>query len=160
LIELHNKDEVKAWIDSRYISAPNAVYRIFHFPIHHQTPNVVRLAIHLPGEHVILFNQNDNLETLLAQGANKKTTLTAFFMANSDTGALGETARQLTYQEFPHKLTFQALTGQWVIRKQGFALGRMFFIQSTVGEVFYLRTLLMVVKGEPLYLRGSSSTSI
>ena len=159
LIELHNKDEVKAWVDSWYISAPDAAYRIFHFPIHNQSPNVVRLAIHLPGEHIVLFDQNDNLEALLTQGANKKTTLTAFFTTNADTGVLGEVVHQLTYQEFPQKLTFQASTGQWAIRKHGFALGRMFFIRLTAGEVFYLHTLLMLVKGEFLCLRCSLSTS-
>lgn len=147
-IELANKDEIKAWQDGRYISAPDAVHRLLQYPIHHQTPNVVRLAIHLPDHHMVFYREGANLEQVLQQGRNKKTSLTAFFAANADPGELGEQARAMTYQEFPQRLRFCASSAKWTIRKQGFALGRMYFIKPSAGELFYLRTLLTVVKGE------------
>ena len=41
----YNIDEIKTYIDGRYIGAPEAIWRIFHFPIHEQVPPVVRLQV-------------------------------------------------------------------------------------------------------------------
>jgi hypothetical protein len=38
-------DEIKAYIDGRYIGAPEAIWRIFHFDVHEQVPPVVRLQV-------------------------------------------------------------------------------------------------------------------
>jgi hypothetical protein len=38
-------DEIKKYIDGRYIGAPEGVWQIFHFGIHEQTPPVVRLQV-------------------------------------------------------------------------------------------------------------------
>jgi hypothetical protein len=57
-------------------------------------------------------------------------------------------AQQLTYQEFPQWFVYNEQDKQWHIRKNGFALGHMYFISpSTTDERFYLQTLLTVVKG-------------
>ena len=42
-LEVNQCDEVKWWIQGRYISPPDAVWQIFHFNIHEQNPNVVCL---------------------------------------------------------------------------------------------------------------------
>ena len=42
-LEVNRYDEVKWWIQGRYISPPDAVWQIFHFNIHEQNPNVVCL---------------------------------------------------------------------------------------------------------------------
>ena len=73
--------------------------------------------------------------------------LTAFFCANADP-VMAPIARQVTYQEFPQKFVYEEKTKAWHIRKQGFALGRMYFVPPKSGdELFYLRTLLTVTKG-------------
>ena len=77
-LEVNRCNEVKRWIEGRYISAPDAVWRIFHFPLHEQIPNVVRLQVHLPNHHMVTFNPNENLDTVLQRGASQRTTLTAF----------------------------------------------------------------------------------
>ena len=91
-LEVNRRNEVKRWIEGRYISAPDAVWRIFHFPLHEQIPNVVCLQVHLPNHHMVTFNPNENLDTVLQRGASQRTTLTAFFEANADSGPLGEEA--------------------------------------------------------------------
>lgn len=146
-LEVHQKDEIKRWIDGRYILAPDAMWRIFHFPIHEIVPNVVRLQVHLPNHHMVVFNPAHNLDQVLNRGANQQTTLTAYFAANADQGPLGQEARKHTYQEFPQHFTFNQSKKVWKLRERGFALGRMYFLKPTMGEVFYLRTLLTVVKG-------------
>ncbi|XP_060969574.1 uncharacterized protein LOC133036831 [Cannabis sativa] len=44
-------DEIKTYLDCRYISATEACWRIFQFDIHYRKPAVERLPFHLPGEH-------------------------------------------------------------------------------------------------------------
>jgi hypothetical protein len=47
-IEVSRRDEIKRWIEGRYISASEAAWRIFHFDMHDQVPNVVRLQVSNP----------------------------------------------------------------------------------------------------------------
>jgi hypothetical protein len=42
------QDEVKLYLDSRYVSACEGIWRLFQFPMHEEFPNVVRLQVHLP----------------------------------------------------------------------------------------------------------------
>ncbi|KAH9722014.1 ATP-dependent DNA helicase [Citrus sinensis] len=46
-------DEIKTYLDCRYISATEACWRIFQFDIHYRKPAVERLPFHLPGEHTV-----------------------------------------------------------------------------------------------------------
>lgn len=146
-VQVSKNDEIQRFIDSRYISAVEAAWRIFHFTIHRQVPNVVRLQVHLPGYHFVAFDPEEPPEQILARIAGEKTTLTAFFRANlHPEKAL--IARKLTYQEFPQEFVYDDEDKEWHVRKQAFALGRMYFIPPNANdERFYLRTLLTVVKG-------------
>lgn len=60
---------------------------------------------------------------------------------------LGDQARNLTYQDFPHEFVWHKDTKTWTKRRKGFSLGRLYFVPPTSGERFYLRTLLTVVRG-------------
>lgn len=40
-LKVNLQDEIKQFINGRYISAPDAVWRIFHYELHEQIPNVV-----------------------------------------------------------------------------------------------------------------------
>jgi hypothetical protein len=149
--QVSTNDEIQFHIDSRFIGASEAVWRIFHFYIHKQVPNVVRLQVHLPGNHFVTFDPDEPVERTLARAAEEKTTLTAFFRANADpeTASL---ANRFTYQEFPQHFVYNEKGKKWTIRKKGFAIGRMYFIPPSVNdERFYLRTLLAVVKGPKSY---------
>ncbi|KAJ3507188.1 hypothetical protein NMY22_g17005 [Coprinellus aureogranulatus] len=69
------------------------------------------------------------------------------FRQTQSDSPLGELARQYTYQEFPNYFTWKDRDKKWEVRKQGFAISRMYFVGPTAGERFYLRSLLSVVKG-------------
>jgi hypothetical protein len=149
---IHRRNEIKQWINGRYISASEAAWHLFHFDIHEQNPPITRLQIHLPGQHMVVFDPNDDPQAVLNHAANEQTTLTAFFEANCDDGPLGERACTLTYQKFPQHFTWvnQPADGRrkhWKLCERGFALGWMYFVPPTGGERFYLRTLLSVVRG-------------
>jgi len=47
-------DEIKQYIDGCYISAPEAVWRLFQFHIHEQHPPITRLQVHLLGQHMVV----------------------------------------------------------------------------------------------------------
>ncbi|EAU86521.2 transcriptional factor B3 [Coprinopsis cinerea okayama7 len=146
-IEVNENDEIQRWVLGRYISAPESVWRILHFWIHKQIPSVERLQVHLPGQHMVTFDPDEDVRTVMERASQERTTLTAFFNANADDGELGVVARQCTYQEFPQKFVWDSRSRRWKIRQRGFSLGRMVFVPPNGGERFYLRTLLTVVRG-------------
>ena len=100
---------------------------------------------------MVVFNPDEDPQALLERAASERTTLTEFFAMNRQSGHIGELARSLTYQEFPQHMTWDTSNKKWSARKDGFALGRMYFVSPTEGERFYLRTLLTVVKGPRSY---------
>jgi hypothetical protein len=56
-----NLDEIKIFLDARYVSASEAVWRIFGFEIHSQDPHTLRLPVHLEGQQNCLFDDDANL---------------------------------------------------------------------------------------------------
>jgi len=57
--------------------------------LHGQVPSVVRLQIHLPGQHMVTFDPNENIDTILARASHERMTLSAYFEANANSGELG-----------------------------------------------------------------------
>jgi hypothetical protein len=102
-----DKDEIKTYIDGRYIGPPEAAWRIFHFDPHTQIPNVVHLPVHLAGQHMVTFDPGEDPNEVLERAATEVSKLKAFFAANRDDGRLGEEARKRTYQEFPQYFTWK-----------------------------------------------------
>jgi len=146
-LEINDRDEIKRYTEGCYIGPSEAGHRIYQFDIHGQVPSVVRLQVHLPGQHMVTFDPNENIDTILARASHERTTLTAYFEANANSSELGVEARKYTYQEFPQHFTWKADSKKWSIRHKDPAIGRMYFVPPTAGERFYLRTLLTIVKG-------------
>lgn len=152
-IQVGDGDEINSYLQGRYIAASEAVWRLLHFSMHDQQPNVVRLQVHLPGQHLVRYNPDEDPQTVLERAATEKTTLTEFFAANQDPGPRGEEARQYTYQQFPEHFVWNSPKSpkSWSLRRaqQGISptIGRMYFVSPSAGERFYLRTLLTIVKG-------------
>src|ERR1700679_4204870 len=107
------QDEIKLYLDSRYVSASEATWRLMRFKMHEETPNVVRLAVHLENEQAVIFNEEDNANTVIDAAAARHTTLTAYFKANQKEldlrqnapliGPYPPSALDSLYQEFPQK---------------------------------------------------------
>jgi len=73
--------------------------------------------------------------------------LTEWFQANKS----HEEARHLTYCEFPKYWRWDESNRKWIKRQHGFKIGRLYYVNPTEGERFYLRMLLMIVKGATDY---------
>lgn len=142
MLQQEEVDEVTKYIDSRYISAHEAAWKIFSFRMHAEVPPVMRLAIHLENQQTILFDpHNDTVDGVQSRAARKETTLTAFFKYNQQHAD----GRDLVYQEFPQRFVYQK--NKWKTRQKGFSIGRMYFVAPKEGERFYMRLLLTVQKG-------------
>ncbi|CAG8521646.1 11109_t:CDS:2 [Scutellospora calospora] len=110
--------------------------------MHKEVPNVVRLALHLPEMHRVVFDPNDSAAAILAHADRQKTTLTSFF----ETCANLESAQQYTYQEFPQHFVWNKSTKKWSPQKQEFAIGQLYFADPSAGEHFYFRFLLTNIR--------------
>ncbi|XP_053567008.1 LOW QUALITY PROTEIN: uncharacterized protein LOC128656868 [Bombina bombina] len=138
-------DEIQNFLDTRYVSAPEAVWKLYGFLMHHQTHTIIRLQVHLPGEQDVYFH-NDNIQLAAEKAQDRDTTLTAYFKLNVDTHA----AREFFYSDIPQHYVFDVKTRNWNPRQRGAdtTIGRLYNVNiSSDLERFCLRLLLLHLKG-------------
>uniref|UniRef100_A0ACD5ZBE1 Uncharacterized protein n=1 Tax=Avena sativa TaxID=4498 RepID=A0ACD5ZBE1_AVESA len=140
-------NEVNEYVEARYICEYDALWRVFGFTIHGKTPSVERLPVHLPGMNTVRFSDDTDLTRIVDSDFLRRTKLTEWFVANS----LFPDARSLTYCDFATEWTWDSENRSWHARGGGEKIGRIYYVQPNVGELYYLRTLLMIVKGATCY---------
>ncbi|KAK7293775.1 hypothetical protein RJT34_16648 [Clitoria ternatea] len=140
-------DEIKDYLDCRYISPCEACWRIFSFPIHNRTPVVERLYFHLPNEQAVYFNDYEDIDSLLSRPTVKDSMFTSWMDANKKYSE----GKNLTYTQFVSKFVYVTKERRWKPRKQGYTIGRLNWIPPSTGELFYLRMMLSVSKGPCSY---------
>ncbi|XP_038701878.1 uncharacterized protein LOC119998611 [Tripterygium wilfordii] len=138
-----NIDEIKQYVDCRYISATEACWRIFQFNINYREPAVERLSFHLPNQQNIIFQDGSVLEDVVDNDRVGKTIFTEWMVCNQR----HHEARELSYLEFPTKWVWHNAERTWKKRKSGKCIGRIYYTHPTSGERYYLRMLLNFVKG-------------
>jgi hypothetical protein len=141
--EWQNRDEIKAYLEGRYVSTFEASWRLFSFKMHDGTSSVTRLAVHELGMHTVVYNDNASIFETINSEQNQKTTLIEYFQANIDYPL----AREVTYMNFPSVFTWTNGTKKWTIQHRGCCVGRLYFVSPFTGERYFLRTLLTKVKG-------------
>ncbi|XP_047132536.1 uncharacterized protein LOC124811235 [Hydra vulgaris] len=52
-----NHDEENTFSDCRYVSSPEALWRIFEYPISHMPHNIIRLKVHLLKNQLVYFRE-------------------------------------------------------------------------------------------------------
>jgi hypothetical protein len=57
-------DEIKRYIDTRYVGPPEASWRLFEFPLHDKSHIIDRLAVHVPDNKRTLFERGHEKEAL------------------------------------------------------------------------------------------------
>lgn len=83
--ETETINEIKEYLDCRYICEQDACWRIFGFDIHRHYPSVERMPIHLPNDNFITFRAKARMDRLLSQEVLRKTMHTEWFKANQST---------------------------------------------------------------------------
>lgn len=97
----------------------------------------------MPNQNTLMFQDNDNVRSIVEEERNKKTTLTEWFKSNE----LLKTNKDLLYTDFPSKMVWKKTQRKWTVRKKGQTIGRMYHISPSAGEQYYLRMLLTKCRG-------------
>uniref|UniRef100_UPI00358FB219 uncharacterized protein n=1 Tax=Myxine glutinosa TaxID=7769 RepID=UPI00358FB219 len=96
-------DEIKTYLDCRYVSAPEAAWRLMEFEMHKQSHSITRLAVHLTEDDTewdrsladgVIFAMPQQLRSLFA-------TL-CIFCTPTDTSALWEKYKNDLCEDFVH----------------------------------------------------------
>jgi len=85
----HDRDdgvinEIRQYRNARYISPPEAVHRIFGFPMFGVYPAVLQLQLHLPDMQSVTYNEEENLEDVVNRPGSNRTTLIEYFSKNHE----------------------------------------------------------------------------
>ncbi|XP_035837311.1 uncharacterized protein LOC110893612 [Helianthus annuus] len=136
-------DEIKNYLDCRYLSPCEAVWRMLAFPIHYSFPSVMKLTFHTPNQHLLTLRDSDSLPALLNREGIRDTMFTQWFALNNIDAA----ARNLTYAEIPTKYIWHDDNKVWKTRLERPAIGRIVYCNPAAGPKYYLRMLLGIVRG-------------
>nr|XP_047124138.1 uncharacterized protein LOC124806895 [Hydra vulgaris] len=109
-----NHDEVNTFLDCRYVSAPEALWRIFEYPISHMSHTIIRLKVHLPENQLVYFREGAE-QMALDRAAQRDTHLTAWFKLNSE----NERAHCYSYVDIPYHFIFDDKLCKWKVRQRG-----------------------------------------
>ncbi|XP_022014958.1 uncharacterized protein LOC110914479 [Helianthus annuus] len=136
-------NEIKSFQDARYISPPEAMWRIFSFSLSQISPSVLALQLHLPNNQMVRFRDDDLMSNIVDRERDKRTMLTAFFERNR----IDETTRVYLYKDFPKHFTWNGSKRRWNPRGRKNQRGRIVSANPAEGERYYLRLLLSNVRG-------------
>ncbi|XP_058202827.1 uncharacterized protein LOC131317285 [Rhododendron vialii] len=125
---LENINEIQQFQIARWISPPEAVWRIFRFSLHEMRPAVISLQLHLEGYQLIPLKKDSNLQNIVDNEFLSRTMLTQFFWMNA-------------YNP----------SRSWTERKQQEVVGRIITANPSEGERYYLRLLLTYIPAPTSY---------
>jgi len=77
------QNEIKAYLDSWFISLIETFWKIFEFNMHKESLAVQCFSIHFPNEHYVNFYVYQTINEVLVRQNMKKTQLTTWFNYNS-----------------------------------------------------------------------------
>ncbi|XP_076066133.1 uncharacterized protein LOC143039775 [Oratosquilla oratoria] len=131
-------NEVRNYLEARYINANETTWKIFKFLIHRSFPPITSLDLYLENENKNYYRETD-LEHKISEQANQDTQLTAFFKLCKT----NEFAKTLYYPEVPSHFVYDKDKHTWHERMtKTSSLGRMRDVDTKTVELFYLRMLL------------------
>ncbi|KAL3651503.1 hypothetical protein CASFOL_004505 [Castilleja foliolosa] len=136
-------DEVSMYYDCRYISSCEASWRLFKFEVQYKHPPVQRLSFHLENEQNIVYEEDEDIDAVLAKPSTKTTMFMAWMELNKD----DTKARELTYSDAPSEYVWDQKAKKWKPRQRNMSIGRLYYVPPGCGDNYYLRCLLTVVRG-------------
>ncbi|KAL6592973.1 hypothetical protein ACP70R_049269 [Stipagrostis hirtigluma subsp. patula] len=146
-----NIDEITQFREARWVTPPEALWRIYGFELSKNSPSVKSLQLHLPNMHMVSFQQHQDIRRVLDNENAKKSMLTEYFEAIK----IDPAARGVLYQDFPEKYSWNTENKQksWKKRKikERAQVGRIVSANPAEGERYYLRVLLNNVTGATSY---------
>ncbi|KAG5610555.1 hypothetical protein H5410_021836 [Solanum commersonii] len=131
-------DEIQTFQDARWVSPPEALWRIYEFSLIEMQPAVINLKLHLLGKHSVFYWKNQNLQNVIAWDGVKQKMLTEYFRMCS----IGTEAHTYLYREFPKFYVWNSKVKTWTKRKTRSVIDRI-----AIGEMCYERLLPNHVRG-------------
>ncbi|GJS64980.1 DNA helicase [Tanacetum coccineum] len=145
-VEKHiHVDEIKNYVDGRFVCSFEACWRIFDCPIHHREPAAQILNVHLENMQRVNFREKDRLNVIVNMPDKKKTTLIEWYVYNNQ----HTDGRHLTYLDFPFEFVWYADSKSWhkrMIRTKK-SIGRLTYVRPNSSYLFYFKKLLSHQKG-------------
>lgn len=138
-----NTDAIQWNVKGRYIGHTEAVWHLFEYDTHEESPTVIYLAIHLPGEETVYFAEGVDADTLRIQMEGTRIALMAFFSYNMG----NEDGHKYLHQQFPTYSTCNLKQRTWYKWKKGTAIGHIYHYNAFIGEKYYLCLGLTTVQG-------------
>ncbi|XP_074313505.1 uncharacterized protein LOC141648681 [Silene latifolia] len=137
------RNEISQFQSGRWVSPCEAAWRIFGFDLFETHPPVMPLQVHLPNMKTIRLRTTDNL----ADEKKARTPLTEFFRKSATKGC-----PRLLYAEFSEHFRWDTGTQTWEERRNKvIVIGRLVFVAPAEGERFFLRLLLLHIRGPTLF---------
>ncbi|XP_071677145.1 uncharacterized protein [Lolium perenne] len=106
-------NEIRQYRDARFVSPPDAMYRLYGYKLFGVSPSVLQLQLHLENMHPVAFKACENLEDVVARPTSSKSMLTEYFEMNRKFPA----ARKWLYREFPEHYRWIAGHKKWRTKK-------------------------------------------
>ncbi|KAK2665791.1 hypothetical protein Ddye_004365 [Dipteronia dyeriana] len=140
----HNQvHEIDNFQSARWISPPEAMWRIYGFILNEIHPTVYSLQLHLEDKQLVTFKKSDSLSNVLRSDLSSRTMLAKFFRLNKSNNQ----AQTLLYKNIPEYFVWDQTNKIWTARKRDNVIGRIVIAYPTEGERYYLRLLLNHIKG-------------
>lgn len=114
LIEVTDYDEIKNYVNSRYVSSVECYWRLRGYSMHGRRPAVIRLPIHLENEQMVVFDENEKIEKVVQE--KHETHLTKWLDTNSKLYKAFDQVQKITYFEYPKYFTWNGR--KWIKRKR------------------------------------------
>ncbi|KAL8167996.1 hypothetical protein V2J09_009495 [Rumex salicifolius] len=114
-------DEIRHYLECRYLSACEAIWRIFGFDIHYSWPAVIRLAFHLQVQNQVTVPDNQSLTNVLENESAKQSMFTEWFNLN-----ISDPEERM--------YVWNAKERMWTIRKNQKPIGRIVYCHPAGGE--------------------------
>ncbi|XP_065664492.1 uncharacterized protein LOC136086144 [Hydra vulgaris] len=105
-----NHDKVNTFLDCRFVSAPEALWRIFEYSISLMSHTIIRLKVHLPKTQLVYFREGAE-QMALDCAAQCDTYLTAWFKLNT----ANERAHCYSYVGIPYHFIFDDKHCKWKV---------------------------------------------
>ena len=80
--EMQVIDKIKRYQSGRWISPPEAAWRILSFDLYDMQPAIMPLQVHLPNKQSVSFKYSENLAHVVQSEARLKTIVIEFFTYN------------------------------------------------------------------------------
>jgi hypothetical protein len=95
-------DEIKQYIDCRYVAPSESAWRIFSYSIHGRKPAIERMFFHDKGQNSVYYRDYERITNVLLKPSVTESMFTSWMSANQ----MYPEARLLTYAQFVEKFAY------------------------------------------------------